>query len=278
MFLRNERPAIFGLGEIKCLETETSGDLNIEGYDGFFKVRTARGGGVALYIDEQLEYYAINFPPHVNYEILGVKVKTREYLLSVFVMYLPLNLDQTRKLSSFCHPLKILFWFAHSSDSHGVLLEKVSSETNLCIANPDKPTNFHITNSKESTLTIDLVITKVSILNRLKRFLTPDTTHLDIYQQNYYHLPIIAVFDLSSDKLPKNVSKNAPYLYEKANWAAFQSNILNGIGELEDLSEIENLNVLNIFSERLTNIINKAAESTIPKAKKTQRLVNYQSE
>ena len=29
-----------GLGELKCLDSKTSGDLNIEGYDGCFKVGT----------------------------------------------------------------------------------------------------------------------------------------------------------------------------------------------------------------------------------------------
>ena len=89
MFIKNERPAILGLGELKCLDTETSLDLNIEGYDGYFKVRTARGGGVALYINEELEYEPIKIPPHLNFEILGVKIKTKAYIISVFVMYLP---------------------------------------------------------------------------------------------------------------------------------------------------------------------------------------------
>ena len=44
------------------------------------------------------------------------------------------------------------------------------------------------------------------------------------------------------------------------------------------MTEIENLNELNIFSERLANKIYKAAESSVSKAKKKKKLVNYPPE
>ena len=59
VLIQKEKPDLICLNEIKCLEQEAKGDINVLGFDSLFKCRTAKGGGVAMLINESLKYDTI---------------------------------------------------------------------------------------------------------------------------------------------------------------------------------------------------------------------------
>ena len=73
LLIHEEKSDFIGLNEIKCLDPEANGDLSINGYDSFFKWRTAKGGGVALFISKKITYGNLKIPEKINDEILGIK-------------------------------------------------------------------------------------------------------------------------------------------------------------------------------------------------------------
>ena len=86
-----ERPDVICLNEIKCLKQSVNGELIMEGYDLHFKCRTAKGGGVAVFVRETLDNQRIELPDSIKEEIVGVKLHCKELVAHLFAFYNPPN-------------------------------------------------------------------------------------------------------------------------------------------------------------------------------------------
>jgi hypothetical protein len=106
---RVEKPDVLALQEIKCLEQEANADLEIEGYDVIFKVRTANGGGVALFVRSDCSYKEIDIPVHITDELIGAEIKMKHIKINVFCIYSKPSLRIDPRTFDLIKGLTILF-------------------------------------------------------------------------------------------------------------------------------------------------------------------------
>ena len=82
--MQNERADILCLNEIKCLDQKANSELKIIGYSTQFKCRTAKAGGVAMFISDKFKFDQIDIPSSINEELLGFTIKFKKVKISFF--------------------------------------------------------------------------------------------------------------------------------------------------------------------------------------------------
>lgn len=142
------------LSELKLNETEANERLYIEGYDCIFKLRNSEGGGSAIFVDNETEYLEINMENEKNDEIIGIKLKLKNSLTSIFQYYNPpskkLNIELLARLEKE-HPNHLLLGdlnarirpFCVSYNPNGKKLENYLLQSKAAVLNKTgSPTSY----------------------------------------------------------------------------------------------------------------------------------------
>ena len=169
LLVHDERADIICLNEIKCLDQEANGELQINGYTSLFKCRTAKGGGVAMFINNKFKFEQISIPSTINEEILGVTLKFKKVKLTVFTIYNPLNKKIDQKCFEFIKSFDKFIILGDlnakvpslnkTPNQNGLFLDKIIQEIDgLLVNNSNFPTNNHLIDGSESSSIIDLAI------------------------------------------------------------------------------------------------------------------------
>ena len=234
--IQKEKPDIAALNEIKCTNEEASGELSIRGFASIFKCRTAKGGGIALLINEKIKYNLITVPADIEEEIIGITIKLSKVKLSIFTIYIPPNKKLNKKCFEFIHKFENYLIMGDlnarlkelniKANQNGSYLEKILRDLNATVVNNKNfPTNYHNKNGIESSSIIDLIIVSRPLLPLFKNCITLKESAVDVYQRKYFHLPVIIQLLLNENPFTVVPSKSLPYNYKKADWIKFKNNI-----------------------------------------------------
>ncbi|GBN11311.1 hypothetical protein AVEN_78555-1 [Araneus ventricosus] len=223
-----------------------------------FKIHNAdrASGGVSLLISNDVP----SAPLELNSSLQAVAVRIHLHsLITVCNLYIPPNQQVAQsELNNLINQLPTPFvligdlnghspiWGRPDTNSRGLQIEKLITDFNLCLLNPDQETYFH--QPTGTFHSIDLAICSPVIFPFFDLTIDNDLHNSDhfplILNDNRYHTPI-------SFQPPK-------YAYAKADWTKFAL-----------LATITSDMVQNIpIDEAIQNvakIINDAAETSIPK-------------
>lgn len=133
------------------------------------------------------------------------------------------------------------------------------------------PTNIIYKNNVLKTAsTLDLIIANETIATKCKSVNTMPISPVYNNQLSYYHIPIVAEFDLETKPRKKRTSFHKAYLYDKVKWDTYKNDMDNFISKVGAKSAIDSLNL------KLHEAINAAAKNNIPKAQeKIRRYSNF---
>ena len=201
ILIQKEKPDLICLNEIKCLEQEANGDINVLGLDSVF--------------------------------------------IGTFDSFLLIG-DLNSKLPH----------YNKNTNQNGLLLDNLLQDINACVLNnKNYPTNFHITNDSTKTSIIDLIIASSLSYPLLKNCIVLKESAIDIYQKQYYYLPILVTLNLISEEKDVQGSKNKPYNYQKADWSKFKQLVELKLSKQENSLFEKNHNQA---SRELMKILNEA--------------------
>ena len=286
LLVQEEKADLICLNEIKCLDQEANGEMQVNGYTTLFKCRTAKGGGVAMIVNNKIKFDQIVIPSSINEEIIGITIKFKKVKLSFFTIYNP----PKKKIGEACFEfIKTFGNFVILGDlnakipqlnklpnQNGIILDKLIQDIDaLVVNNPNYPTNFHLIDGRESNSIIDLAIISAKVFPLYKSCITLFDSAVDIYHKKYFHVPVVLSFIVEQDKQTTERDKCPPYNYQKANWVMFRESIDE---ELLKSDQMLKLNDLNEICSELMLIIKASADKAIPVIKKSSRIVNFPPE
>ena len=82
LLIHKEKANLVCLNEIKCLEQEANGELNINGYESIIKCRSAKSSGVAIFISEKFDQ--IQIPSTLNDEVICIIIKFKNVKFTIY--------------------------------------------------------------------------------------------------------------------------------------------------------------------------------------------------
>ena len=128
--------------------------------------------------------------------------------------------------------------------------------------------SFWTSGDLESNSIIDFIIGSELFAQNLREYKTIRFSDLDAYQNLHYHIPVLAVFNLSKNERTIRRSNNECYDYAKADWVKYKQ-----IQEdkVKDLLEIDDSLLLK---EKLEELIQESANHSIPTVRKSDRIEN----
>ena len=146
-------------------------------YNIIRKDRNSHGGGVAIIINDQLEYEQLDLFEEFNLELIAIKVTLNNYKFNFVTFYLPpkaqlpavtflLKLSMLENLIM-CGDLncKSKQWYSKKTNTNGKLLEQIIAQFNLSIVKNKKPTHYWQKTNKLDIL--DIIITSPDINNKI---------------------------------------------------------------------------------------------------------------
>ena len=155
-------------------------------------------------------------------------------------------------------------------------MEKILDDVGAFICNHiDYPTNFHNINGIVNSSIIDLVIASPTPYSLIKNCITLSESAVDIYQNRYYHLPLLLIMKIENDKLADKIPVEPSYNYEASDWDKFKECINQEIERFN--SESKKIDIETLSTE-LMKIVKNAADNSIPKFKISNRIINFPPE
>lgn len=252
--VRERKPAILALQEIhkassSWMETSLSG-----GYKWITMCGQNFYHSVALGITVAIPFSQINLDTELPF--VAVRISW-PFPVSVVSFYLPNGTSSDLKnqlrhvLEQIPEPIILLgdcnghhrIWGSKANNSRGMLLADVANEFNINFLN-DGSTTF-ISGQKETT--VDVTMTSASITHTLQWSADLDPLGSD-------HVPITLFLNETSPE----TSRRPRWLYNQADWSAFQSSVEASLDEATPGSISE-----------LTDLIHNAAQSSIPQTSTT---------
>ena len=277
-FLKQEKPSIMSLNELRCTEPNANDSLRFENYNCYYKCRQPKGskqvgGGVALLIDEKLEQSEEPIPEQFQRtEAVSVKAKINDKWYTFVSIYNPPEQKLEKEFlnyinSSFKNILIIgdlnakIKELSGEFNSKGKELELFIKESNLHILNNKRnPTNFCKKNSLNSFSVLDYFIGSENFFLNQSSYTTITNSVLSAHFKKYYHVPIKIEFNYTVHTQEKPIVTNENYNYDKADWKKFNL-------WLEDRTWKSEENDINIQNSELTCNINESAKLHIPLTK-----------
>ena len=156
-FIRQNKPDIISLNEVKLEEHSANYYLNFENYKTIYKPRqkgSIFGGGVALLIKDQIEFMETNFFSSLKLELVEIKIKIEKNDCIIISYYNPPDQEPSIALFSalsrgpqeylICGDLnsKSESFGCQSSNKNGKILENIIINNNCLIINESD--NFFI--------------------------------------------------------------------------------------------------------------------------------------
>ena len=163
--IKNLKPDIISLNELKCNEVEANYSLDIDGYIPYYKVRNENGGGVAILVNEDLQHNLISLPDTFDHlEIIGTTIHLKNRKVSFFSYYNPPSMSISKDLFQFiednyrdhliCGDLNArTSLMGNGKNANGRLLEEMIIDSGDQILNvEDKPTSYRLTHIQQHML------------------------------------------------------------------------------------------------------------------------------
>lgn len=199
MFINNRKIDIVLLNETKLDNSFTS---NINNYEIIRKDRNNRGGGVAIIINNEVDFEIIDSYDSFNLEIISIKVYVNNKEFIIICFYLPPNATFPNEFFKKIEKEKNLIvagdlncksksWYSRKENKNGKLLDEYLENSNLQIIRNKKPTYFNKANNQMDIL--DLIITCSN--------LAPKIINMEIVESELIsdHFPII--FNLKNTRI-----------------------------------------------------------------------------
>lgn len=291
-YIKQNNIQVVSINETKLADTD---QLNIKNYNIIRKDRNSHGGGVAILINDQLEYEQLNDYDQYDLELLAIKVSIKNFSFTFLTLYLPpgaqfpndnffTTLSNTKNLI-LCGDLnsKSKAWYSKKRNQNGILLEQVISEQDLTIVNNKKPTFYF---KQTNTLDIlDLIITTPDILNKI--------TNLHIPQNHLSsdHFPMIfeldnVRFEATKNKIIKRINHEIFHnAIEDKCTLFFNNNLQNKTNNIsilysvfEKIIEHAKQSATKTFSKKVDNINLPKHILDLIKHKKTARKTHNKSQ
>ena len=258
--IREKNPICICLQETKL---PPNSDISIRGYKSFLKNMEVQEdgnahGGVGIWVRNSTPAHQIKLETNLQAVAVSLMLGKRTTVCS---LYLPPNEHITKDqvenlLSQLPKPFLLLgdfnahsrLWFDRKDCQRGKVIQKIIEEQDISLLDKEKIT--HISRAHQTTSHIDLSIVSLDIMNHFDwdaddYFRTSDhtpiyITHKDIVEQNY----------------------EQKWIIDKADWKTFTERTEVNL-HMADFPTSE------AATEHLEDIINNAAEQTIPKSKGT---------
>ena len=272
-FIKKNNIHIISINETKLASTDK---IQISNYNIIRKDRNSQGGGVAIFINEQIEYQETDSFDEFNLELISIKVSIKNFQFNFLTFYLPPGaqlpdekffdkLSNTNNLI-LCGDLncKSKMWYSKKSNPNGNKLAEIITNQDLIIVENKNATHYWKQTNKFDIL--DLIITSPSMVNKV--------TNLEIPRNELAsdHFPII--FELKNIKVDPIKNKTI----QRVN-----NEVLNKI--IEDKcclffknrinEKTNNLNVLNIVLEKIVENAKELATTTFIKKVDNMNLPKY---
>jgi len=275
LFLEEFDPDIVSIQELKLNQEQAHLYLSFDGYTVHYKPRKNNptyGGGVVVIVRDSIANSVI-VGLDDSKENVGIRVETKDICFNLVSLYSPaktLNFEAIKKYSELGPELFLLGDLnsktpvvgCNSLDENGKVLEHILSELELTVINDLTPTYYSHSNEKYSEI-LDIMLCTSQVANRISKFevLTEEKMGSD-------HAPVMCTLRLEKSfkhDLTSNINR---FNFTKADWNKYGHILDEMIGELDlgECSDIDNIH------EHFSNLIIKAADSSIPKfAKTTQK-------
>lgn len=243
----------------KAIITELRGlidkSIKIRGYKTFKKQFKNNRGGVAILVNNRISCLEVQ-APSVRAEVVSV-VLNNSYLIHGIYNNPQTKTTETEWQTMLNYGGKVIiagdlnakheFWNNSRNNKNGTTLMEINEKTTCNIWFPEQ--HSHIPSNGMSPSTIDLYITK-----NLSNILNIET----VYELSSDHYPV--VLELGTNIEKSEIEKQ--FNYKKGNWKRFRELISANINIKQDLNSG---NEIDEQVEILTDVIQRAAEETIPK-------------
>lgn len=264
---------IVSINETKLSDND---HINIKNYNIIRKDRNQHGGGVAIFIHDQIQFEQIAEFEEYNLELLAIKVSIINFKFTFITFYLPPGsqlpndkffdqLSNTKNLI-LCGDLncKSKTWFSKSRNQNGTLLDQIIAEQNLTIVHNTKPTHYWKPTNKLDIL--DLIITTPDILNKI--------TNLKIPQNDLAsdHFPMIFQLDNVRFYATKNkiIKRMDNELYNKIIEDKFKLFFINNLQD-----KTNNISILCLVLDKIIEHARQESTKTIIKKIDNMNLPKY---
>jgi hypothetical protein len=251
-FIYNHKLDVVLVNETKLTATDR---LKIRNYTCLRKDRLhAAGGGVAIFIKNDVVYSKINLHYSISIECIGIRLENNVHIIAAYNS--PSNsisnsdIDKLLRIGD-----KVLVigdlnarhttWNCHLNNANGTTLYNYTINNNCEIIHTSEHTHFPLNNGTPTT--IDIIINK-NVCN----FTHPQA----LSELNSDHNPILFTINMPPQtKLTKKV-----YDYTNTNWTSFQNALNNNI---EINSKIESPNDINTEINKFTSTIQNTIHNLI---------------
>jgi len=277
------KPNILSLNEVKMNDAEANDELHIPGYDCVRRLRDSKGGGVAIFIDDETKYEEIDLKDEQKAnEIVGIKIVLEKTEAHIFNLYNPnkintllmANLEKKFKnillmgdLNARIRPL------SPSYNGNGKNLEMhLLSSKSIILNKQNMPTSYWRSNGVSSDATLDMFIGNDLFIQNLHSIKTLKNSPVSCWENDHFHVPVEAVFKIKCNKRIIQKSKNESFDYNKANWALFST-------ICENETKKAHFDNIDSTAEHIVTSIQKAANEAIPKKSfKSNRIIDLPPE
>ena len=221
--ISDHRPICFALQETHLVKHDK---ITIRGYNNYrkdFHSSERASGGVALLISNDFPHNPV--PLNTNIQAIAVQIHIRQ-VITVCSIYLPPNDTlQQRDLNSLINQLPTPFlllgdfnahnplWGSPDTNSRGIIIEDIITNSCLCILNNGDNTYFH--EPSKTFHAIDLIISSPTLFPYFMFSVSNDLHCSD-------HFPLF----LSFHDFNQTNHKNSRYIYDRADWATFTTNAI----------------------------------------------------
>lgn len=229
------------------------------------------GGGVAILIKNSIQHFPLPSLKTKCFETVGIKISCNNEDITIIGAYFRGGNSNKLLENHFKHDLSIFNkisgkflivgdfncrnrnWNCMKNNTWGRILDNKLLNSRFTLLHTATPT-YYPHRLKGAPSTIDLVLTN---------YCTHLSSPITLEKLNSDHLPILL-------KINKSPIANPPifsFIYSKANWSRFKnylSKVIN-ISDLSDLVDNPTKVIIDKHIDRLTEILNKASENSIPK-------------
>jgi hypothetical protein len=282
--IADENPDIVAICEAKMddLTINLLYEFREIGYFPYHKLRDSDGGGVVLLVKEvtrKAEEIKLTIDEQKTYqldneEIVGVRLKLEGKFYHIFCWYLPPEKPLNRKDFEFMQKCgnyilvgdlnSKLSTLNKTTNANGRKLQDIIDTNNCYVLNQvNQPTYIrkHATKSSYKS-TLDLFIVSQNIEKLKRKIETLNYSAVSKHQQKWFHVPVMAVFDIKISKKFIRKSKISSFLYEKAKWGDFHAKLD------QELIDVDHEQMpLGDLCEKIVEATVKAANASIPKSK-----------
>jgi hypothetical protein len=285
-YIKLEQPDIFCINEVGVNNDKFLNDWfhNIP-YKMFHNLRNGRGGGVLIFIKEQIqaEEIIINKKKLGNkqdpLEIVGIKININNFNFHIFSYYNSpsdtldentiIELYQKYKNMILIGDLNALLtnYGASKNNTNGNILESILDKTELIIQDNKDPTFCQVywSNVKNTTIkyesVLDYTLASPSIANKISSY---NIIKDSILSSDHYLIECKLIIPNHSgtkniNKINKMIKKF--FNFEIANWEFFQNKLESECNNCYNENEVKTIDNSHKF---ITEIFKKATEKCIP--------------